>query len=165
MNREDAQQWRVRLLLFRDGEWEITTIPLTGGQQQGPAQVVFSPEQVDSRDPHRFHKTTQRELYTREFQRAIELGYYDILFTNTAGEVTEGAITNIFIRRKKGEPLVTPPVNCGLLPGTYRRWLLDQDKAHEQVLYKEDLLTAEELYMGNSVRGLVPVCFVQNQKK
>ncbi len=164
-NKEDAQ-WRVRLLLHRDGHLEISTapvFPLSGSIQQGPAQVLFSSEQVDCRDPHRFHKTTQRELYNREFQRATELGCYDILFTNIAGEVTEGAITNIFVRRKKGEPLVTPPVACGLLPGTYRRWLLEQGKAFEQMLCKDDLLTAEELYVANSVRGLVPVCLVQEE--
>ncbi len=163
-NDEDAQ-WRVRLLLHRDGRLKITTAPLlslSDSMQQGPAEVLFSPEQVDNQDPHRFHKTTQRELYTREFQRATEQGYYDILFTNTAGEVTEGAITNIFVRRKQDEnnkdnPLLTPPVACGLLPGTYRRLLLEQGKAMEQKLYKNDLLAAEEVYVANSVRGLVPV--------
>ncbi|MCI5149158.1 MAG: aminodeoxychorismate synthase, component I, partial [Candidatus Electrothrix sp. MAN1_4] len=162
---KDGQKWRVRLLLYRDGGLEISTTPLKESAQQGKALVFFSPEQVDSYDPHRFHKTTQRELYTREFQRATEQGYYDILFTNRAEEVTEGAITTVFIRRKQGEPLLTPPVLCGLLPGTYRRMLLEQGKAVEQVLSKEDLVTAEELYVANAVRGLVPVCLVQIQEK
>jgi branched-subunit amino acid aminotransferase/4-amino-4-deoxychorismate lyase len=35
--------------------------------------------------------------------------------------------------------------------------LLEQGKAIEQVLRREDLLKAEELYVANSVRGLVPV--------
>jgi branched-subunit amino acid aminotransferase/4-amino-4-deoxychorismate lyase len=130
-----------------------------------PAEVIFSQEQVDARDPHRLHKTTRRELYTREFQRAAELGCYDILFTNTAGEVTEGAITNIFLRRKKNKPLLTPPAGCGLLAGTYRRMLLEQNQAVEQVLRMEDLLKAEELYLANSVRGLIPVQLRQLQKE
>ena len=163
--KENIQQWRVRLLLYRDGGLEISTTPLKESTQQRKAQVLFSPEPVDNRDPHRFHKTTQRKLYIREFQRATKQGYYDILFTNTAGEVTEGAITNIFIRRKKGEPLLTPPVLCGLLPGTYRRMLLEQGKSIEQVLSKKALLAAEELYVANAVRGLVPVCLIQDQKK
>ena len=141
----------------------VPPMPLRNSVRQEPAQVIFSREQVDARDPHRLHKTTRRELYNREFQRAAELGCYDILFTNTAGEVTEGAITNIFLRRKKNKPLLTPPTGCGLLEGTYRRMLLEQGKAIEQVLRMEDLLKAEELYLANSVRGLVPVRLRQGQ--
>jgi para-aminobenzoate synthetase/4-amino-4-deoxychorismate lyase len=163
-NKERTGQWRVRLLLHRDGRLEISSVPLPEPEpdvadsvSEEPAQVIFSQEQVDARDPHRFHKTTRRELYTREFQRATEQGCYDILFTNTAEEITEGAITNIFLRLQKNERLLTPPAHCGLLAGTYRRMLLEQGKAIEQVLRREDLLKAEELYVANSVRGLVPV--------
>ena len=167
-NKEGAGQWRVRLLLHRDGRLEISSVPLPEPElsdtvSEEPAEVIFSQEQVDASDPHRLHKTTRRELYNREFQRAAELGCYDILFTNTAGEVTEGAITNIFLRRKKNKPLLTPLAGCGLLAGTYRRMLLEQNQAVEQVLRMEDLLKAEELYLANSVRGLVPVRLRQEQ--
>ncbi|CAK8716957.1 Para-aminobenzoate synthetase [Candidatus Electrothrix laxa] len=169
-NKEEGLQSRVRLLLHRDGHLEISSVPLPKPElsdpvSEKPAEVIFSQEQVDASDPHRFHKTTRRGLYTREFQRATEQGCYDILFTNTAGEITEGAITNIFLRLKKNAFLLTPPVNCGLLAGTYRRMLLEQGKAIEQVLRMEDLLKAEELYVANSVRGLVPVRLRQKQAK
>ncbi|XCN72549.1 MAG: chorismate-binding protein [Candidatus Electrothrix aestuarii] len=160
--KDGSTKYRVRLLLYRDGRVEISSTPLPASSPQGPAKVIFSQEQVDARDPHRFHKTTRRELYTQEFQRANAQGCYDVLFTNTVGEITEGAITNIFIRPQKGEPLLTPPVQCGLLAGTYRRMLLEQDKAIEQVLRREDFLKAEQVYVANSVRGLVPVCLQQS---
>ncbi|MGB5684624.1 MAG: chorismate-binding protein, partial [Candidatus Electrothrix sp.] len=162
----DLQNKRVRLLLHRDGRLEISSVLLAEphlAEPQSPAAVIFSEEQVDASDPHRLHKTTRRELYTREFQRATEQGCYDILFTNTAGEITEGAITNIFLRLKKNERLLTPPAGCGLLAGTYRRMLLEQGQAIEQVLTMEDLVKAEELYLANSVRGLVPVRLRQEQ--
>ncbi|MCW5205232.1 aminotransferase class IV, partial [Desulfobulbus sp. N2] len=167
-NKEGAEQWRVRLLLHRDGRLETSSVPLPESElsdsvSEEPAEVIFSQEQLDASDPHRLHKTTRRELYNREFQRAVEQGCYDILFTNTAGEITEGAITNIFLRLKKNERLLTPPTGCGLLAGTYRRMLLEQGKAIEQVLRMEDLLKAEELYVANSVRGLVPVRLRQGQ--
>ena len=167
-NKEGAGQWRVRLLLHRDGRLKMSSVPLPqlpDSVSEEPAEVIFSQEQVNASDPHRFHKTTRRELYTREFQRAAEQGCYDILFTNTAGEITEGAITNIFLRRKKNERLLTPPADCGLLAGTYRRMLLEQSQAVEQVLRMEDLLKAEELYVANSVRGLVPVQLRQLQQE
>jgi para-aminobenzoate synthetase/4-amino-4-deoxychorismate lyase len=76
--------------------------------------------------------------------------------------VTEGAITNIFIR-KKGE-MLTPPLVCGLLGGVFRDALLagelpgpDGLPVTEAVLGVNDLREAEALYVGNSVRGLVRV--------
>ncbi|MCI5183653.1 MAG: aminodeoxychorismate synthase, component I [Candidatus Electrothrix sp. AW1] len=160
------RQQRVRLLLHRDGHHEISSVPLPDPSenvsQQKPAKVLFSLKQVERHDPYLFHKTTQRQLYNDAFHQAKKQGYVDILFTNTAGEVTEGAISNIFIRSQKNEPLVTPPVHCGLLAGTYRRMLLEQGRAVERVLRREDLFAAEEVYLANSVRGLVPVQLCKN---
>lgn len=48
--------------------------------------------------------------------------------------------------------LVTPPVECGLLPGTFRAWLLDRGEVKEKVLTIDALKKAEEIYVVNSVR-------------
>ena len=71
---------------------------------------------------------------------------------NEKGEVTEAYSSNIFI--KKGKNIFTPPVKCGLLPGTYRQYLLSKRACREKVLYKDDIKNADEVYIGNSVRGL-----------
>jgi len=52
---------------------------------------------------------------------------------------------------------LTPPVSCGLLDGTFRRFLVARGVASEQVLTREDVRQAEAVYVGNSVRGLVQV--------
>jgi branched-subunit amino acid aminotransferase/4-amino-4-deoxychorismate lyase len=51
----------------------------------------------------------------------------------------------------------TPPLSCGLLPGTLREALLADPDANvvERVLYEADLQAAERICLGNSVRGLV----------
>jgi branched-subunit amino acid aminotransferase/4-amino-4-deoxychorismate lyase len=38
-----------------------------------------------------------------------------------------------------------------------RRRLLESGRAVEHVLYKEDLLNASRVYLGNALRGLIPV--------
>ena len=63
-------------------------------------------------------------MFDREHGLAVDQGYYEVLFTNTSGEVTEGGLTNLFIR--SGDRLLTPPVSCSLLASTYRRMLLEQ---------------------------------------
>jgi len=82
-----------------------------------------------------------------------------VIFLNERGEVTEGCFTNVFVRR--GGYLLTPPVECGLLDGILRRSLLGDpvETAFESVLRPGDLEDADEVLVGNSVRGLVTVQF------
>ena len=147
---------RVRLLLHRDGRVLVTsTLLADDSAMTDQLKVIFSGRQVDPSDPHRFHKTTRRSLFDSEHRQAVDRGCFEVLFTNTLDQVTEGAITNLFIRN--GENLLTPPVSCGLLAGTYRRMLLEDGRAVEQILSVDDVLTAEEVYVANSVRGLIRV--------
>ncbi|MDH5297813.1 MAG: aminodeoxychorismate synthase component I [Desulfobulbaceae bacterium] len=157
---------RVRLTLARDGGFCLAATPCglpgarTFAEADVPAKlprVTFADGAVDSRSPYLFHKTTRRELYDRERQLATAEGFYEVLFVNQRGEVTEGAITNLFVRLEGR--LLTPPVDCGLLDGVFRRQLLSagQEPVAEAVLTREDLAAAEAIYLGNSVRGLVRV--------
>ena len=107
---------------------------------------------------HLFHKTTLRRLYDDERLEQVEgKGFYEVLFANEKGEVTEGSYTNIFI--EKNGRLLTPPVSCGLLPGVLRKYLLRNHPGlvREKILTREDIQQAKRVYVGNSVRGLVQV--------
>jgi para-aminobenzoate synthetase/4-amino-4-deoxychorismate lyase len=142
---------RVRLLVHRDGSFDLTSSPLA--PREGEVEAGLSPVQTNSGDIFLYHKTTYRPTYTKEYQRAVSAGLFDCVFVNERGELTEGAISNIFL--DLGEGLVTPPVSCGLLDGTLRQELLCRGEASERTLYPRDLENAEAFYLGNSVRGLV----------
>ena len=95
-------------------------------------------------------------------------GFFDVLFCNERAEVTEGSITNVFIR-KEGK-LVTPPLSCGLLGGVLRGALLagevmtpDSLQVVEEVISVKDLRESEAIYVGNSVRGLLRVNLVNDK--
>jgi para-aminobenzoate synthetase/4-amino-4-deoxychorismate lyase len=97
-----------------------------------------------------------RDIYESEYKNYHGQGYFDVIFTNERDEVTEGAITNIFI--KKDGIFYTPPVECGLLNGVFRREFLSQHpECLEKVLTVDDLYSADEVYLTNSVRGMVRV--------
>jgi len=114
---------KVRLLLARDGTLDITTEVLPSHTVAPKmARACLASEHTDSRDRMLFHKTTHRPLYARAFKKATEAGYDDVLFLNQRGQVTEGAISNVFI--ETGGRWFTPPVECGLLAGVFRRHLL-----------------------------------------
>jgi len=157
-----SRSQRVRLLLSRDGEFDISSSPLH--PSPSAPLVRLSEVQMNSADPHLYHKTTRREVYDWELESARKDGFFEVLFTNEEGELTEGAFTNIFVRR--GGRLVTPPVSCGLLDGVLRRHLL-REKAGtviEEAMAPEELEGAEGLFVGNSVRGLVEVRLETGEK-
>jgi para-aminobenzoate synthetase/4-amino-4-deoxychorismate lyase len=121
--------------------------------------IALCEQRTDSRDRFLYHKTTNRALYDQAIQQAREKGFAEIIFLNEKGEVTEGATSNIFVRRNGR--LLTPPVRCGLLNGIYRQRVLEErTDACEQVLCVEDLREAEEIYICNSVRGWQPVALI-----
>ena len=147
---------RVRLLLYRDGRSEVGIFSLDDNSDRNEQRLaVFSRKRVDPDSPYRFHKTTRRKIFDRERNLYTHQGYYEVLFVNTVGLVTEGAVSNLFIRQNGR--LVTPPVSCGLLAGTYRRMLLEKGRAEEQILSVQDVLAARKVYVANSVRGLVRI--------
>lgn len=147
---------RVRLLLDRGGGCEVSTSPLEPAPA-APPRVRLSATPTSSSDPYLSYKTTRRELYDRELAAARREGFFEVLFTNERGELTEGAFTNIFLER--GGLLLTPPLPCGLLEGVLRRRLLRDEAARirEQLLYPADLESAERIFLGNSLRGLIEV--------
>lgn len=145
---------KVRLLMDADGEVRIASevLPDPGGEVKA-ARVRIADLRTDPRDRMLFHKTTHRRIYDEAFQAALAAGFDEVLFLNTRAEVTEGAISNIFVEMK-GQWL-TPPVGCGLLAGAYRRHLLETlPNVEEHVLLVEDLRGADAVYICNAVRGL-----------
>ena len=144
---------RVRLLLDADGELTLTNETLVPENQDRIARVGISSTRTDPADPMLYHKPTQRALYAQELKQAVESGFDDVLFLNLRGEVTEGAISNVFIEKDGGWS--TPPVECGLLAGVYRRHLLEtRPEIEERVLTLDDLQGADSIYLTNAVRGL-----------
>jgi len=51
---------------------------------------------------------------------------------------------------------VTPPIDAGLLPGTYRTVLLREGVLVERPIQISELLAAEEVALVSSVRGWRP---------
>jgi len=142
---------RVRLLLARSGVASISSEPIPAVRKL--ASLLVSGERTDSFEALLRHKTTRRSMYDRVLTEARARGFDDALFLNERGEVTECAIHNVMIA--KGGKLVTPPVECGLLPGVYRRYMLaEHPEVQEAVVTLDDILSADRILIFNSVRGL-----------
>ncbi|CEJ87547.1 Para-aminobenzoate synthase, subunit I [Hyphomicrobium sp. GJ21] len=148
------ERLRVRLLLDEDGGVTVTTAPQPAAPADAVMRYVVSDSRLNSSDLFLYHKTTRRELYDREWKHyADTLGADEVVYLNEAGELAEGSRTSIFIARDG--KLLTPRLAAGVLPGTLRAALLDEGRAEEARLTIQDLNGAAEIYLGNSVRGLV----------
>ncbi len=116
-------------------------------------KVAFAPGPVDRSDPFLFHKTTRREVY--ESARSRFPGHDDVLLWNREGEATESTVANLVVRR--AGKWITPPLDCGLLPGVFRAALLARGRVREEAITLEGMKSAKEFFLVNSLRGIIPV--------
>ena len=111
------------------------------------------------------HKTTSRLAYHLAREEARVARADETLLVSPAGEVLEGAVSNVFAVCD-GEVL-TPPLACGILPGITRALVLGLCAAagipaRERTLTLADLRAAEEVFLTNSVQEIVPVGTLQD---
>ena len=145
--RVEAPVALVRLLLGEEGTITVTSTAITLPTNDTVWRFVISDQRLDEKDPF---------FYDREMERQNALTQCDeVVFLNKKGELTEGTRANLFI--EIDGRLFTPALTCGLLPGTLREELLDLPRAaaSEAILTPQDLMSADRVYLGNSVRGLV----------
>jgi len=120
-----------------------------------PVTLLVSPFRTDPDDVLLHHKTSLRGFYDREYRRAADQGHFDVVFLNRLDRVTEGAITNLFARF--GDRWVTPPLEDGLLPGIWRAGFMAEKSATQRSLTLAELSQADQVVVGNSVRGAAQV--------
>jgi para-aminobenzoate synthetase/4-amino-4-deoxychorismate lyase len=135
----------------RRGAVDITSKPQD--IDEGFPRIALAAAPVDRSNPFLYHKTTNRSVY--EDAIAARAGFSDVLLYNDRGEVTESTIAT-FVVEIDGE-LWTPPIACGLLPGTLRAHLVDEGKVQEKVITVQEILSASQHYLMNSVRGFHPI--------
>ena len=156
-----GKQYKIRLFLDNKGKLESECSEIS--QKGGVKYVVISEYMINPGSLFLYHKTTNRDLYNAEYSRSIARGYFDIIFRNTKNEFTEGAISNLIIQ--KNNKFYTPPVSSGLLAGIYRDYLIRKRIIEERVITINDLISADKIFLCNSVRGLVEVKIVDKSIK
>lgn len=142
---------RIRLVLDESGAFTCSGATLAA-QSSAPWTYAISSMPVPSSDLLLRHKTSWRERYEAEAARYAHCD--EVLFINEQGVLTEGSRTNIFLQ--KGGKLQTPQLGDGVLNGCLRRELIETGQCIEATLLPSDLLTADAVFLGNSLRGLIP---------
>ena len=148
---------KVRLIVKRSGQIHCEAIPLCLSLSQ-PVKLCLAAQAIDIDNPFIYHKTTNRKLYNNILKAYPD--HDDVILWNDRQEITETCIANIVVKLN-GE-LLTPPVQSGLLAGTFRAHLLVEKKITEAIISKQDLRQCENIYVINSVRKWQNTVFLEN---
>ncbi|MFD1040098.1 aminodeoxychorismate synthase component I [Virgibacillus byunsanensis] len=146
--------WKVRLLVDKNGSSiieESESFPF-----QKPIHVALAKEPIEKRDIFLYHKTTNRTIFENSKKQFPDA--FDVLLWNEDQEITEFTMGNVVV--ELAGKLYTPPVDSGLLPGTYRKALIDQGTITERKIMLEELKSCKKVWFINSVREWVATRFI-----
>jgi len=146
---------RVRLSLDPSGAVLVETHPMPASSI-GPVRLALAAQAVNSADVRLFHKSTDRSRY--EQIRASRPNCDDVVMYNELGQATETTIANLAVQL--AGQWWTPPVGAGLLPGVERGRLVADGVLRERTISLEDLSSAQDLAVVNSLRGWRPASLV-----
>jgi len=82
-------------------------------------------------------------------------GFDEVIFFNTKGYIAEGAVSNIFFI--KGEDIITPKVECGLLNGIIREKFIEKfkDIIKEGEITLEEAMECDGAFITNCLMGIM----------
>ncbi len=165
--------WASRGLLPPAGEHLVPTIviqawpvdPPPAGHLEAGLSLLASAVRRDPQNPLVTLKTTSRADYVFARLEARRAGADDALFLTTSGHLSESTTANVFLVRRAPDGVVelaTPSLDCAILPGTTRSWLLRWAatvglRPVEGWLTADEMAAADEAFVCSSVAGILPV--------
>jgi len=145
----------VRLLLDKKGRVRTELKPLLQPAfHDHPERAPVVKARIDSirltvDSLYLYHKTTNRQVYEEAKHRFPDVD--EVLLVNNRDELMEFTNGNVAVFRNGN--FITPPIESGLLPGTFRKHLIDTGLLHESVIPLSSIHPRDEIYFINSVRG------------
>ncbi len=154
---------KIRLVVDRSGAMTCTAEPLDPLPPEPERPIVaveLDDEPVDPNDVFLFHKTTVRGTYDRALAHHPDAD--DVILINRRGDITEASSSNVAVHLDGR--WYTPPVEAGLLPGTYRAVLLEEGRIEERPITTDELRASDGLALMNSVRLWRPALLRERER-
>lgn len=105
-----------------------------------------------------YHKSLCYYENIMEHKTAEKEGYDTVAFINENNQLTETAFANLFFVKDK--KIFTPKVQCGLLKGTMRDYIIKTYPATETIINVAELKNYDECFMSNSLMGVRSVASI-----
>lgn len=150
--------------------------------EKGMTVAVIDEYKLNPYDVQAGHKTVNYMSRLNSLNHAVKQGAGEALWFNVHNYLQSGCVANVFL--VKGGTLLTPPTNTDLhdevvraitpyaksnvLPGITRGAVIERAKgAGIEVVTRgltiTDLLEADEVFLTNSIMGVMPVCRVERR--
>ena len=130
--------------------------------ERGVAARLLPQYRIDSGGPLAGLKSLCYQANRLALRRAEAQGAWEALLLNEKGRLVEGSRSNLALVFPDG--VLTPPKTDGCLPGTVRRRLLERGEIQEWPLTPDDLATAREVLLMNSLIGVLPVSRINSRE-
>lgn len=120
-----------------------------------------------------YHKAVNPQIKSLNFLNNIlakieakKKNAHEAIMLNMRGNLTEGTISNVFFYKDKR--LCTPSLECGILDGITRGMIIDLSlkegiQVHQGRFLKEDIYTAEEVFITNTTMEVIPVSKIDDR--
>jgi branched-chain amino acid aminotransferase len=142
----------------------MRALPLPAPIRKEGAIVDFGSWWIRAADSFARHKTLNYWSRRQAYENARQMGFDEVLSvrgSSTISAAWEGSRTNLFA--VKGDKLMTPPTDGPIVPGVMRGLVLEQARnlaltvTEDGGIPSEELANADEVFLTNSVRGIIPV--------
>ncbi len=162
--KENPMENGVLKLTFSDKNLSLTSRKNTYTKEQYEKGFALDYSKIlrNETSPFTYMKTLNYADNILEKRLAKQRGYDEPVFLNTKGELSEGATTNLFF--VSDEKLFTPALSCGLLDGIVRQYVLKHYEVEECVIRPEQISDFDEMFVTNSLLGIMPVCRLGEHK-
>lgn len=143
--------------------FEIAAPQVTSRSDVKPLKVAL---EQDKRWQRCHIKSTSLLGNVMHFQQGVDAGVNETILYNQDGYITEASSCNVFM--VKNGVIYTPPLNHELLPGITRAIALEAFEragldVKEMGFSKENLLSADEVWLTSSSKEVAPVIEVNGQ--
>lgn len=134
--------------------------PPLSDYRNGISVITFQTSRVQDDTPAAGAKIGNYLVAVLAHKQASEVGAKEALIKNVAGEVVEGATSNVFWF--EGGKLWTPPVSAGILAGITRHHILEVARdlnlpVEMRVPKVHELIRSEGVFISSSIREMLPV--------
>jgi branched-subunit amino acid aminotransferase/4-amino-4-deoxychorismate lyase len=112
-------------------------------------------------------KTANYLLCQLSYLQAGAKGFDEAIILNNRGDVCEASRSNIFLVKDRG--IFTPALGCGCLDGITRKAVFDLARKSGMKIYEarfraQDLYNSDELFLTNSLMGIMPLTRIEKKR-
>ena len=161
----------MKIQIFRSGDGKylptlntseiiISTKSGFSYKKNNAISLVFYKDEYKNKGKLATLKSSNSLIYILASIYAKNNNYNNAIIFNYDENIIEASNANLFI--VKDQEVITPPIKDGCVDGVMRRWITNNLSVQEKSISINQLLAADEIFISNTISGIIPVKKVNN---